>query len=31
MPKSPSLHPTAQSWLVDGPLAAYVPAYVQSP
>ena len=29
MPEIPSLHPTVQSWLVDGPLAAYVPAYVE--
>jgi hypothetical protein len=29
MPKIPSLHPTLQGWLLDGPLAAYVPAYVE--
>ena len=27
MPKIPSLHPTLQGWLLNGPLAAYVPAY----
>lgn len=29
MPEIPSLHPTLQGWLLDGPLAAYVPAYVE--
>ena len=28
MPKTPSLHRTARAWLLDGPLAALVPAYV---
>lgn len=26
MPKIPSLHPVLQGWLLDGLLAAYVPA-----
>ena len=29
MPKIPSLHAVLQGWLLDGPLAAYVPAYVE--
>ena len=29
MPKIPSLHAVLQGWLFDGPLAAYVPAYVE--
>lgn len=29
MPEIPSLHPTLQGWLIDGPLGAYVPAYVE--
>src|SRR5574337_776226 len=29
MAETPSLHPTLQSWLLDGPLAAYVPAYFE--
>ena len=28
MPKTPSLHRTARAWLLDGPLAALVPAYI---
>lgn len=28
MPKTPSLHRTSRSWLLDGPLATFVPAYV---
>jgi integrase/recombinase XerC len=28
MPKTPSLHRTARAWLLDGPLAAVVPAYI---
>jgi len=28
MPKLPALHPTVRSWLLDGPLAEHVPAYV---
>ncbi len=29
MPKIPALHPTQQGWLLDGPLATHVPAYVE--
>ncbi len=29
MPKIPSLHAVLQDWLLDGPLAAYVPAYIE--
>lgn len=29
MSEIPSLHPTLQGWLLDGPLAEYVPAYVE--
>lgn len=29
MPRIPSLHPVLQGWLLDGPLAAYVPAYLE--
>ena len=29
MPKIPSLHAVLQSWLLDGQLAAYVPAYIE--
>ena len=28
MPKTPSLHRTSRSWLLDGPLATFVPTYV---
>jgi integrase/recombinase XerC len=28
MPKIPALHPTVRAWLLDGPLAPHVPAYV---
>ena len=28
MSKIPALHPTVRGWLLDGPLAAHVPAYV---
>src|SRR5438477_11411057 len=28
MQKIPALHPTVRAWLLAGPLAAYVPAYV---
>ena len=28
MPEIPGLQPTARAWLLDGPLAAFVPAYV---
>lgn len=28
MSKLPALHPTVRGWLLDGPLAAHVPAYV---
>lgn len=28
MHKMPSLHPTVRGWLIDGPLAEHVPAYV---
>jgi integrase/recombinase XerC len=28
MPKIPTLHPTVRGWLLDGPLAEHVPAYV---
>ena len=28
MAKIPALHPTAQAWLLDGPLSPYVAAYV---
>ena len=29
MPKISSLHAVLQGWLLDGPLAAYVPVYVE--
>ena len=29
MPKIPSPHAVLQGWLFDGPLAAYVPTYVE--
>ena len=29
MPKIPSLHPVLQGWLLNGPLAAHVPAYLE--
>lgn len=29
MPKIPSLHPLLQAWLLEGPLSAQVPAYVE--
>jgi len=29
MSKIPSLHAVLQGWLLDGPLAAYVPAYIE--
>lgn len=29
MSKIPSLHPVLQGWLLNGPLAAYVPAYLE--
>jgi hypothetical protein len=28
MPKIPSLHPTVRGWLLDGPLAEHIPAYI---
>lgn len=28
MPKIPALHPTVRGWLLDGPLAEHVPAYL---
>ena len=28
-PQTPSLHPTLQAWMLDGPLAAHVSAYAQ--
>ncbi len=28
MTKIPSLHPTTRAWLLDGPLATHIPAYV---
>ncbi len=28
MPKFPALHPTVRGWLLDGPLAEHVPAYL---
>lgn len=28
MPKLPALHPTVRGWLLNGPLAEHVPAYV---
>lgn len=28
MPKIPSINPLLQAWLLEGPLAAQVPAYI---